>query len=78
MSIIDPNIAWSAVGKKWCALWIFSPAVNAYDQKPFKPTSVSFEEQTVCSPKSYIFYAPSVHNYWSLWPQNNILPNIKP
>lgn len=58
MFIISGRIKWSAVGKKWCALWMFNPAVNAYDQNPLNQTSVSFDAETVCSPKSSIFSAP--------------------
>jgi len=57
---------------------MFNPPVKAYDQNPFIQTSVSFDEETVCSPKSSIFSAPSVHNYCNLCPQNSILPKIKP
>lgn len=78
ISKIGGKIAWSAVGKKWCGVWIFNPTVNAYDKNPFNPTSVSFDALIVCSPKSSIFSAPSVHIYWSLCPQNNTLPNMSP
>lgn len=37
---------------------MFNPAVNAYDQNPLNQTSVSFDAETVCSPKSSIFSAP--------------------
>jgi hypothetical protein len=34
----------SAVGNKWCGVWMLNPPTSKYEKKPVTPTSVSLVE----------------------------------